>query len=67
VPVDPAVDGQPPILLEEYVLVDEIVKTDPEWLAAMARRGLTDVDLLRRVPVGPDNPYGNAFTRSACG
>src|SRR5690242_3942572 len=51
VPVDPAVDGQPPILLEEYVLVDEIVKTDPEWLAAMARRGLTDVDLLRPCPL----------------
>jgi primary-amine oxidase len=51
VPVDPAVDGQPPIMLEEYILVDEIVKADKEWLAAMERRGLTDVDLLRPCPL----------------
>ncbi|MBD0324773.1 MAG: tyramine oxidase, partial [Aldersonia sp.] len=28
VPVDPAVDGQPPIMLEELQTVDEIVKAD---------------------------------------
>jgi primary-amine oxidase len=50
-PVDPAIDGQPPIMLDEYPLVDEIVKADQEWLAAMARRGLTDVDLLRPCPL----------------
>jgi len=27
--LDPAIDGQPPILLEEFTAVDEIVKADP--------------------------------------
>lgn len=34
-------DGQPPILLEEYDLVQEIVKSDEGWLAAMATRGVS--------------------------
>src|SRR5438477_9551003 len=38
--LDPAKDGQPPIMLEEFVAVDEIVKADPGWVAAMARRGV---------------------------
>jgi primary-amine oxidase len=51
VDTDPAVDGQPPILLEEFVAVDEIVKADPGWRAAMARRGITDLDLVRPCPL----------------
>jgi primary-amine oxidase len=50
-PIDPAVDGQPPIMLEEFIAVDEIVKADPGWRDAMARRGLTDLDLLRPCPL----------------
>ncbi len=50
-PIDPAVDGQPPIMLEEFVAVDEIVKADPDWQAAMARRGITDLDLVRPCPL----------------
>src|SRR5262245_57624918 len=38
--VDPTVDGQPPILLEEFIAVDEIVKADPGWVAAINRRGI---------------------------
>ena len=49
--VDPVVDGQPPILLEEFVAVDEIVKADDGWREAMARRGITELDLVRRCPL----------------
>jgi primary-amine oxidase len=49
--LDPAVDGQPPIMLDEYVAADEIVKADPGWIAAMARRGITDLDLVRPCPL----------------
>nr|WP_239001067.1 primary-amine oxidase [Jiangella asiatica] len=55
VDVDPAVDGQPPILLEELVTVDEIVKADPRWREAMARRGITDLDLVRPCPLSAGN------------
>lgn len=48
---DPRVDGQPPILLEEFILVDEIVKADPGWVRAMARRGVTDLELVRPCPL----------------
>jgi primary-amine oxidase len=49
--IDPAVDGQPPILLDEFISVDEIVKADPEWRAAIERRGITDFDLVRPCPL----------------
>ncbi|MEV4537605.1 primary-amine oxidase [Asanoa sp. NPDC049518] len=51
VDLDPAVDGQPPILLDEFISVDEIVKGDPEWRAAIERRGITDFDLVRPCPL----------------
>jgi primary-amine oxidase len=55
VDVDPAVDGQPPILDEELATVDEIVKADPEWRLAMARRGIADLDLVRPCPLSAGN------------
>ena len=51
VDIDPAVDGQPPIMLEEFIAVDEIVKGDTAWQEAMARRGITDLDLVRPCPL----------------
>ncbi|MEV1289807.1 primary-amine oxidase [Micromonospora sp. NPDC049679] len=51
VELDPVIDGQPPILLDEFVAVDEIVKADPGWRAAMARRGITDLALVRPCPL----------------
>jgi Cu2+-containing amine oxidase len=51
VELDPAVDGQPPIMLEDLVAVDEIVKADSGWRAAMARRGITALDLVRPCPL----------------
>ncbi|MGH8823732.1 MAG: primary-amine oxidase [Jiangellaceae bacterium] len=53
--VDPAVDGQPPILDEELATVDEIVKADQGWREAMARRGVTDLDLVRPCPLSAGN------------
>jgi primary-amine oxidase len=49
--VDPATDGQPPIMLEEFMAVDEIVKSDAAWRAAMARRKITDLDLVCPCPL----------------
>lgn len=51
VAINPEVDGQPPIMLEEFIAVDEIVKADEGWRAAMARRGITDLDLVRPCPL----------------
>jgi len=45
--VDPAQDGQPPILLEEFIATEEIVKADAAWAAAVNRRGITDLSLVR--------------------
>jgi primary-amine oxidase len=49
--IDTGRDGQPPIMLEDLVAVDQIVKADPGWRAAMARRGVTDLDLVRPCPL----------------
>jgi primary-amine oxidase len=49
--LDPRADGQMPILDSDFAAVDEIVKADPDWLAAMARRGLDDVSKIRVCPI----------------
>ena len=49
--LDPPADGQMPILDSEFALVDEIVKADPGWRAAMARRGLDDVSKIVTCPI----------------
>ncbi|MFP5021871.1 primary-amine oxidase [Pseudonocardia phyllosphaerae] len=48
---DPATDGQPPITGEEMEGVDAIVKADEGWRAAMAARGITDLDLVCACPL----------------
>ena len=45
--IDPGVEGQLPILLEEFTRTEEIVHADEGWCAAMAKRGLTDVAKIR--------------------
>jgi primary-amine oxidase len=45
-------DGQPPVLVEDFVNCDLIVKADAGWRAAIQRRGLTDDDI-KRVQVDP--------------
>ncbi|ACU71544.1 Amine oxidase (copper-containing) [Catenulispora acidiphila DSM 44928] len=49
--VDPAVEGQFPILEQDFVRAEEIVHADEGWRAAMAKRGLTDVSKLRACPL----------------
>jgi primary-amine oxidase len=45
-----ASDGQVPVLGEEFELAEEVVRADPGWREAMARRGLTDVTKVRACP-----------------
>jgi primary-amine oxidase len=49
--LDTARQGQPPIMLGDLMAVDEIVKGDSGWRAAMERRGITDLDLVRPCPL----------------
>ncbi len=44
--------GQPPIILDEFMKLDRIVKSDPRWVAAVKRRGITDADM-KLVQVDP--------------
>ena len=47
----PRAEGQLPIVDSEYHLVEEIMAADPDWQAAMARRGLTDMSKIRIAPI----------------
>jgi primary-amine oxidase len=49
--LDPGTDGQMPILDSDFIAVDEIVKADPNWRAAMARRGYEDLSQIRACPI----------------
>ncbi len=49
--VDTAAEGQLPIVDSEYHLVEEIMAADPDWQAALARRGLTDMSKIRIAPI----------------
>ncbi|HET6952857.1 MAG TPA: hypothetical protein VFI47_20915, partial [Acidimicrobiales bacterium] len=42
--------AHPPIMLEEWFVDGEAIKADPGWRAAMARRGITDLDLVQIDP-----------------
>ncbi len=44
-------DGTAPVLDEEYSLLDDIVKADPAWVAAIAKRGVTDLTKVRTLPL----------------
>jgi primary-amine oxidase len=48
--IDPPSEGQVPIISEDFAVVEEVVRADPDWRAAMARRGLTDVTKIRACP-----------------
>ena len=49
--LDPASQGQMPILDSDFARVDEITKADPDWRAAMARRGYHDLSKIRTAPI----------------
>jgi primary-amine oxidase len=46
-------DGQVPVLGEEFEAAEEVVRADPGWREAMARRGLTDITKVRACPQAP--------------
>ena len=48
--LEPAADGQLPIINEDFGVIEDVVRADPEWRAAMASRGLTDVTKIRALP-----------------
>ncbi|CAM4117263.1 primary-amine oxidase [Nocardia ninae] len=48
--MDAISDGQLPVLDEEFELVEAVLATDPDWLAALAARGL-DVAQVRVAPL----------------
>ncbi|MEU8354768.1 primary-amine oxidase [Nonomuraea sp. NPDC048882] len=41
-PIDPAIDGQVPMLDEEHALVRRVLRADAGWAEALARRGIDD-------------------------
>jgi primary-amine oxidase len=47
--------GQPMVLLEEMLAVAEIVKSDPAWRDAVARRGVGDLELVQVDPFSAGN------------
>ena len=67
-PIDTSRDGFGPCLDEDYPLVDAIVKADAGWCAAVAKRGATDIDKVRPVPLsagvfGYDDEVGHRIYR----
>lgn len=44
--------GQAPIMIEEFDSCVDIVRADPDWRAAVARRGLSDADI-DRIQIDP--------------
>jgi primary-amine oxidase len=54
--LDVALDGHVPVVLAEFSLVEEVVHRDERWLAAMRRRGLTDLSQLRVNPLSAGAP-----------
>ncbi|TDD87877.1 primary-amine oxidase [Saccharopolyspora karakumensis] len=48
--LDPAVDGQPPIIDTEFELVEEIVNADERWTSALRKRGI-DPATVRAAPL----------------
>jgi primary-amine oxidase len=66
--LDPRIDGQVPIITGDFATAEEIVRADPQWRAAMARRGLTDVTKIRTCPLtagsfGDDDEAGRRMVR----
>lgn len=60
---------QPNVLIEEFFAVEEIVKSDPEWQAAMRKRGITDFENVQVDPwsagyFGFDDEEGRRLLRA---
>jgi primary-amine oxidase len=52
--------GQPPLLVDDYAIVERVAKEDLAFRSALARRGIEDLDLVQIDPVmagsHPENP-----------
>ena len=57
IPVHVPPYGQPPVMIEEFMRCEEIVKADPGWRAAVKRRGLTDAD----IELAQVDPFSSGF------
>ena len=65
------IHAQPPIVVDEFIEVERIVKESPEWQAAMRKRGVTDLELVQVDPMsagnfGFENEQGLRLVRTAC-
>ena len=51
-------NAQPPIMLEEFIAADDLVKKDPRWQEAMRKRGVEDLENVMLDPwsVGYNGP-----------
>jgi primary-amine oxidase len=49
--------GQPPLMVAEFTLCEQIVKADEDWRAAMRRRGMTDRDM----EMAQVDPFSSGF------
>jgi primary-amine oxidase len=49
--------GQPPVMIAEFMLCEQIVKADPGWQAAMRRRGMSDIDM----EMAQIDPFSSGF------
>ncbi|HUL28186.1 MAG TPA: primary-amine oxidase [Streptosporangiaceae bacterium] len=61
--LDPLTDGRVQILNQDFALAERVVRADPAWRAAMARRGLTDVSKIRTCPLTAGS-FGDADERA---
>ncbi|MEM8809463.1 MAG: primary-amine oxidase [Cyanobacteria bacterium P01_G01_bin.38] len=64
-------DVQPPIMLDEFVECEAAVKANPEFQAAIAKRGITDPDLVMVDPwsagnYGFEDEAGMRLSRALC-
>ncbi|MGO7091884.1 primary-amine oxidase [Rhizobium leguminosarum] len=56
-PLDELPYGQPPIMLCEFETVEGTVKSDPRWIAAVKKRGITDED----IPLIQIDPFSSGY------
>ncbi|MBX4999281.1 primary-amine oxidase [Rhizobium lentis] len=56
-PLDELPYGQPPVMLCEFETVQGTVKSDPRWIAAVKKRGITDED----IPLIQIDPFSSGY------
>ncbi|CAN7438054.1 primary-amine oxidase [Rhizobium leguminosarum] len=63
-PLDELPYGQPPVMLCEFETVEGTVKSDPRWIAAVKKRGITDEDIpLIRIDPFSSGYFGREFEK----